>query len=148
MRSLALSIRPGRYPSGALMLPGPEAVWLWNGELAAEVIEGQIGAARNAGLRTLVVWPWAGLTVPFLSEGYLGAVRLSAECAGRLGVTLWLADDVHWPSGTAGGLLLEEAPEAAQRALVCSTRWAASGAPQTLRWRGEGEQLVLALALD
>lgn len=127
---------------------GPEAVWLWNGELAAEVIEGQMGAARSAGFRTLVVWPWAGLTVPFLSEGYLGAMRLAAECAGRLGVTLWLADDVHWPSGTAGGLLLEEAPEAAQRALVCSTRWASSGAPQTLRWRGEGEQLVLALALD
>src|SRR5688572_6188981 len=78
----------------------------------------------------------------------MGAVRLAAECAGQLGVTLWLADEVHWPSGTAGGLLLEEAPEAAQRALVCSTRWAASGAPQTLRWRGEGEQLVLALALD
>ena len=144
---LALS-GAGRYPSVGLMVAGPEALWLWNGDLTAELIEGQLAAARAGGFRSLAVWPWAGLTTPFLGEAYLGAVQLAAEHASLAGVTLWLADEVHWPSGIAGGQLLVEEPEVAQRALVCSTRWTASAAPQTLRWRGEGEQLVVALALD
>ena len=130
------------------MLAGPEVVWLWNGELGGEVIEGQMAAVRAGGYRSAVVWPWAGLTTPFLGEGYLGAVQLAAEHASLAGVSLWLADEVHWPSGIAGGLLLADEPEVAQRALVCSTRWTASAAPQTVHWRGEGEQLVMALALD
>ena len=120
-----------------LMLPGPDAVWLWNGEVEAAGIERQIAGARSAGLRSLVVWPWAGLTAPFLGEAYLEGVRRAAEVASLSGVALWLADDVHSPSGTAGGQLLEEAPEVAQRALVCSSRWTSSDSPQTLFWRGE-----------
>ncbi|MGI8424558.1 MAG: hypothetical protein ACR2NO_10700, partial [Chloroflexota bacterium] len=137
------------YPFGhPSMLPGPEALWLWNGELSASSIDEQLGAAHGRGLRSLAVWPWAGLTTPFLDETYLAAVRDAAECASRAGITLWLADDMHWPSGTAAGQLLDQTPDTAQRALVCSTRWTSSVSPQTLRWRGEGEQLVMALALD
>ena len=130
------------------MAGAPDAVWLWNGDLTPAQIGQQLAAARGGGYRSLAVWPWAGLTTPFGNEPYLEAVRSAAEAASHAGVTLWLADDVHWPSGTAGGQLLVAHPEYAQRALVCSTCWTSSNTPQSLRWRGEGERLVLALALD
>jgi hypothetical protein len=126
----------------------PDALWLWNGTPTAEVIDRQLAAARALGYGTLAVWPWAGLELPLPDEAYLGALATACDAARAHGVGLWLAGDVHWPSGTAGGRLLVERPELAQRALACWSRWAASGQPLTLTWRGEGEQLVTALALD
>lgn len=126
----------------------PDVRWLWNGAMEPGVIRRQLVALRDHGLHRVAIWPWAGLELPYLSEEYLSRLVLACELAEELNVTLWLADDLNWPSGTMGGRLLEARPELGQRALVCTSRWVPHSAPHTVRWRGEGEQLVLALALD
>jgi hypothetical protein len=126
----------------------PEVRWLWNGDLGRDILRRQLSALRQRGLRSIAIWPWAGLEPPLGSDGFGAALAAACEAAEQLGLSLWLADDLNWPSGTAGGLLLREHPQYAQRALVCTSRWVTRHEPHHLSWRGEGERLVVALALD
>ena len=124
----------------------PTVRWLWNGELGAGTLAWQLRNIRDARHRSVAISPWAGLTLPYLGGEY--GQWLSAACAeaDRLGIALWIGDDLNWPSGTAAGLLLRERPELAQRALVCTSRWVRQQRPEPVPWRGEGERLVLAVA--
>jgi hypothetical protein len=130
------------------MVDGPEVLWLWNGELQAHVLDDQLSAIHRLGYGSIGIWPWSGLLIPYLSETYLERIAHVCATAARLGTHLWLADDVNWPSGLAGGHFLEAHPEHGQWALLCSTRWVGGTEPRTVAWRGEGEHLVAALALD
>ncbi len=156
-----VAVLPSRTESNATIGPGtlsalsmareagyPDALWLWNGTPTAELLRRQLNAARAGGLKTLAVWPWAGLETPLFQAAHLEAVTAACDAAEEEGVSLWLAGDIHWPSGSAGGRLLVERPDLAQRALACWSRWVSSEHPLTVTWRGEGERLVMAQALD
>ncbi|MGH2350662.1 MAG: hypothetical protein ACRDJN_03495, partial [Chloroflexota bacterium] len=130
------------------MALAPEVRWLWNGDLQPQALRRQLGELRARGYRAVAIWPWAGLEVPYLSMEYLERLPVACKAAADLGLTLWLAADLNWPSGTVGGRLLVEYPEYAQRALVCTSRWVRGRTPVEAPWLGEGEQLVAAVAVD
>lgn len=142
------AFRAGRSRYGSRVAIPPEARWLWNGDLQFDILKRQIAAIRRHGYSSVVVWPWAGLEVPLGAARHLDAIQAACRAAEEHDLSLWLADDVNWPSGTAAGTLLTAHPEAAQQALICNSRWLGQAESRRVKWRGEGEQLVVAAAVE
>ena len=59
------------------------------------------------------------------SEAYWDQMRRIVAEAERLGLTLWLYDEMGYPSGTAGGRVLREQPDWAAEGLLVATATAA-----------------------
>ncbi len=52
-------------------------------------------------------WKDAGMPYKYLSPEYFEIAREFAEEAKRAGIALWVYDEVDWPSGSAGGAVLD-----------------------------------------
>jgi hypothetical protein len=99
------------------MLPPPRFYTLWaiNGALEQARLRRQLERFREAGLDGVVFHPrfYPG-DPPYLGERYLAEVSDAILHAKRLGMAFWIYDENGWPSGTAGGELLERYPEERQ----------------------------------
>jgi hypothetical protein len=91
--------------------------WSLNDELEEEELVRQIRLMHEQGIGGFFMHPRGGMKDEYMSEKYIKAIRACVEEAERLGMKAWLYDEDRFPSGGAGGLVMEGHPEFAQKAL-------------------------------
>lgn len=98
--------------------PDPRFLTLWAINSALDLPEAsrQLDAFVEAGLDGVVVHPRNYPDTPrYLSEEYLRQLSMVIEEAKRRDLAVWIYDENGWPSGSAGGRMLEAHPEVAQQ---------------------------------
>jgi len=92
--------------------------WAWNGKMKMETLDEQIDMLKKMGMGGFHMHVRTGMDSPYLDEEFMGYVRFCVEKAKKENMLAWLYDEDRWPSGTAGGKVMAEHPEFAQRALL------------------------------
>ncbi|MBQ8684590.1 MAG: hypothetical protein IJ514_00250 [Clostridia bacterium] len=85
----------------------PMPFWSWNGALEKEELIRQIADMDEKGMGGFFIHARAGLTTPYMGEEWFDCVATCIEEAKKRGMYVWLYDENGWPSGFAGGKLLE-----------------------------------------
>lgn len=85
----------------------PVPFWSWNDKLEPDELRRQIGAMQDAGMGGFFMHARGGLETEYLSEDWFCAVEASVDEAKKRGMQAWCYDENGWPSGFAGGKLLE-----------------------------------------
>jgi hypothetical protein len=93
----------------------PNAFWFWNGRLTEDELERQLHLMQANGVEEFFIHPRQGPSGVFggtenayyLSKDYFDKVGFVLAKTRELGMHAWLYDDLNWPSGYAGGRVLE-----------------------------------------
>ena len=86
----------------------PVPFWSWNDKLEPDELRRQIGAMQDAGMGGFFMHARGGLETEYLREDWFRAVEASVDEAKKRGMQAWCYDENGWPSGFAGGKLLED----------------------------------------
>ena len=86
----------------------PIPFWSWNDKLEPSELCRQIDWMNENGIGGFFMHARSGLKTEYLSEEWMECIKESAEHALRLGMQAWAYDENGWPSGFAGGKLLED----------------------------------------
>ncbi len=96
---------------------GPVMMWFWKGDITKEGITFQLEKFREQNVVNFFIHPAIGFDIPYLSDEHMELIQYVVAEAKRLGMHYWIYDEYEYPSGTAGGLLLEKYPEYKQKEL-------------------------------
>lgn len=98
---------------------GPIPFWFWNDDLEKKEIRRQIDAFLEKGIHGFVIHPRKGLTenYRYLSEPFMDAVEFAVKEAAKRNMTVFLYDEAMYPSGSAGGKVVQENPDHASKGL-------------------------------
>jgi len=98
----------------------PVPWWSWTGSLEFDEMRRQMQEMADQGIREFFIFPCYGLECPvFLGESWWKYVEFTLRECERLGMKAWIYDDLSWPSGSAGGLVLQAHPEYRMQLLQC-----------------------------
>lgn len=86
----------------------PIPFWSWNNRLEKDKLLAQIRDMKSAGMGGFIIHARTGLTTEYLSEKWFSLIEACLDEAKALGMNAWIYDENGWPSGFAGGKLLEE----------------------------------------
>lgn len=103
-------------PGGNTSIP----FWSWNNELEDDELLRQLDEMRRAEIYGFIIHARTGLKEEYLGDSWFDKVELCLDYAKKHGMEAWIYDENGWPSGFAGGLLLEEESNRAQH-LTCLT---------------------------
>ena len=97
----------------------PIPFWFWNYSLDEKEIVRQIEDFCGKGVMGFVIHPRMGIPkeIPYLSDSYMHYVKFAVEEAAARHMKVVLYDEAMYPSGSAHGLVVENNPEYATRAL-------------------------------
>lgn len=109
----------------------PVLMWFWNAVPTEREISRQIAGFRRQGIRDFFVHAAYGLEIPYLSDRFMELVGHAVRKAAARGMRFWIYDEYGWPSGTAGGLVLRDHPEARMSLLLYGRHDVAPGATIT-----------------
>ena len=87
----------------------PIPFWSWNGKLEKEELKRQIRWMRQTNNGGFFMHARSGLKTQYLSDEWMQCIEACAEEAGDM--QAWVYDENGWPSGFAGGKLLENAED-------------------------------------
>ncbi len=87
----------------------PFPFWSWNGKLEKERLLRQIDELYADGMGGFIMHARSGLKTDYLSEEWMQAVEACGDYGRARGMEPWIYDENGWPSGFAGGRLLEDA---------------------------------------
>ncbi len=96
----------------------PVPFWSLNDRLEEKEIVRQVKFFKEGGLGGFFIHARIGLLTPYLSEEWFNDVSLMVKEAQKQGLRAWIYDEDRWPSGFAGGKVLESHPEFRQKILV------------------------------
>ena len=82
--------------------------WSWNDKLEPEELRRQIRRMHALGMHGFFMHARGGLETEYLSEEWYECIRACVDEAEKLGMEAWSYDENGWPSGFAGGKLLED----------------------------------------
>ncbi len=82
--------------------------WSWNDKLEPDRLTEQIDRMKAQGIGGFFMHARGGLRTPYMSEEWMQCVDACVEAAKRQGMQAWMYDENGWPSGFAGGKLLEK----------------------------------------
>ena len=85
----------------------PAPFWSWNDELEPEELTRQIRWMHDMGIGGFFMHARGGLKTSYMSEEWMKCIEACCEEAEKLGMNAWGYDENGWPSGFAGGKLLE-----------------------------------------
>lgn len=85
----------------------PIPFWSWNDKLEKEKLLQQARWMKESGNGGFFMHARSGLLTEYLSEEWMQCIEACAEEAQKLDMKAWLYDENGWPSGFAGGKLLE-----------------------------------------
>ena len=88
--------------------------WSWNGFLDEEELKRQILEMHSAGIGGFIMHARTGLLTKYMGEKWFSCVGACLEKARELGMKAWLYDENGYPSGFAGGKLLNNEEYLAQ----------------------------------
>ena len=86
----------------------PIPFWSWNDSLDADRLRQQIRWMYDSGIGGFFMHARGGLKTPYLGEEWMQCIEACCDEAKKLGMDAWAYDENGWPSGFAGGLLLED----------------------------------------
>ncbi len=81
--------------------------WSWNNNLDEAELEKQIEDMKAAGIGGFIIHARTGLKEEYLGEKWFSCVKTCLKKAEDLDMKAWIYDENGWPSGFAGGKLLE-----------------------------------------
>lgn len=82
--------------------------WSWNDELEEDELIKQIDWMHDNGIGGFFMHARGGLTTPYLGEKWFKCVEACLKRAKELNMEAYAYDENGWPSGFAGGKLLED----------------------------------------
>lgn len=85
----------------------PIPFWSWNAKLNTQRLCKQIDQMKSWGIGGFFIHARSGLLTEYLSESWMQSVEVCSRHAGRMDMDAWIYDEDGWPSGFAGGKLLE-----------------------------------------
>ena len=109
-----------RFSRGEMDGYGTAEIFTWNDRMDEESIRTAFDTLASQGVKETFFFPSFGITSEYLSEDYFHEFELALAEAKRRGMKLWLYDEYSWPSGFAGGKLIETCPTAAASSLAFS----------------------------
>ena len=86
----------------------PIPFWSWNDELDEKELTDQIQWMHDNGIGGFFMHARGGLTTPYLGEKWFSCVDACLKKAKELNMEAYAYDENGWPSGFAGGILLED----------------------------------------
>lgn len=102
LKQLQESIRAHAIEYGSLPF------WSWNDRLEPAELRRQIARMDELGMRGFFMHARGGLETEYLSEDWYECVDACIDEARKRGMEAWAYDENGWPSGFAGGILLED----------------------------------------
>ncbi|MBS3103513.1 hypothetical protein J4222_00985 [Candidatus Woesearchaeota archaeon] len=81
--------------------------WFWNGNLAEGEITRQIELMQDIEISEVIIHARTGLEQEYLSEEWFYFVGYALKELEKRGMRAWIYDEFDWPSGRAGGKVLE-----------------------------------------
>ncbi len=82
--------------------------WSWNDKLEDGELRRQIGVMHDLGMNGFFMHARGGLETEYLSDDWFHAVDTCVDEAKKYKMEAWSYDENGWPSGFAGGKLLED----------------------------------------
>ncbi|MDD4773939.1 MAG: glycosyl hydrolase, partial [Eubacteriales bacterium] len=82
--------------------------WSWNDKLEPAELRRQINVMHGLGMKGFFMHARGGLETEYLSDEWFDCIKQCVDEAKKLGMEAWSYDENGWPSGFAGGLLLED----------------------------------------
>ncbi len=82
--------------------------WFWNHKLDQSLLDWQIEQMYEKGLGGFVMHARHGLITPYLSDEWMRLIRHCCEHAQERDMLAWAYDERDWPSGPAGGAMIED----------------------------------------
>ncbi len=101
--------------------------WAWNDAITRDGIDEQLKQFACAGIGGAVIHARAGLKIEYMSEDWLDLVVYSVQKAKEFGLKIVIYDENGWPSGFAGGAVVQSNPDFAMKQLVFSEGTPCSG---------------------
>lgn len=86
----------------------PVPFWSWNDELDEKELCDQIEWMNEKGIGGFFMHARGGLTTPYLGEKWFSCVEACLKKAKELNMEAYAYDENGWPSGFAGGKLIED----------------------------------------
>lgn len=86
----------------------PIPFWSWNDHLDEDELRRQVRWMKENGIGGFFMHARGGLKTPYLSDEWMKAVEVCCDEAKKVGMNAWAYDENGWPSGFAGGKLLED----------------------------------------
>lgn len=83
--------------------------WAWNGKLEEEELLRQVHVLEQMGFGGFFMHSRTGLETEYLSEEWFRLTRACAREGRKLGLAPWIYDEDRWPSGSAGGIVTQDA---------------------------------------
>ncbi|WP_329457305.1 glycosyl hydrolase [Streptomyces sp. NBC_01497] len=86
----------------------PLILWFWNGTVTPALVESALADMRDKGVSEVLVFPFdtTALKPAFFTEAWFDIVEHTLREADRHGMRLWLFNDDFFPSGRAGGFVV------------------------------------------
>ncbi len=82
--------------------------WSWNDKLEEEELRRQIRDMKRLGMSGFFMHARGGLETEYMSDEWFDCIKVCIDEAKKQGMEAWAYDENGWPSGFAGGKLLEE----------------------------------------
>ena len=92
--------------------------WSWNDKLEEGELRRQIRNMHDLEMQGFFMHARGGLETEYMSDEWYDAINVCIDEARKLGMEAWSYDENGWPSGFAGGKLLED-PQNFARFLIC-----------------------------
>ncbi len=91
--------------------------WFWNGAMDEKEMEWQLREYRDRGITGLFIHGRFGLKVPYISDAWFDKVKFAVAKGKELGLSIWVYDEMNWPSGTAERQVIAKHPSLTQKYL-------------------------------
>lgn len=82
--------------------------WSWNDRLMPDELRRQIQNMNSMHMKGFFMHARSGLETKYLSDEWYDCIKACIDEAKKLGMQAWCYDENGWPSGFAGGKLLED----------------------------------------
>jgi hypothetical protein len=100
------------------MQDGFHPFWFWNDLITADEVRRQIASMAQQGIAGFFIHPRQGLEQPYLSAAFLDLVELAIGEGRAHGMAVHLYDEYPYPSGAAGGAVVQSDPGLAATTLT------------------------------
>lgn len=107
---------PAPFPDGF------HPFWFWNARIDADELRRQIARMSEQGVRGFFIHSRQGLAQPYMSRRFLDLVEMAIDEGRARGMSVHLYDEYPYPSGAAGGAVVQSDPALAGTTLQVEHR--------------------------
>jgi hypothetical protein len=102
-------------------------MWFTSGNINRKEMRFQLEGFKAQGINDFFIHPSDNTQGDYLGEHFFRMIRWAVEDAKELGLNYWIYDEYNWPSGTAGGRVIYNAPWAKMTCLCKLSKTANGG---------------------